>query len=291
VTDGTIHPNPIDIKMDGTNYAFWCQAVEMYVKGRERMKHLTGVPQPHGITDPLYQKWLVDDVIIKGWLINSLEPRLRGSYIRYPTARDVWEAIATTFYDGSDEAQNFALNWQVSHLKQGGRAIEEYYDDLQKLWQEIDFRCPNPMECVKDIEAFNTYIRKNRVFVFLDGLDDRLDHVRAEVLKINPFSTIEQAYEHVRRENIRQEVMIKGDGGYQNSMAMVSKGYKSAKVRLTLNKNNSVDKSKLKYSHCGGTRHVKEQCFQIVGYPKWYMERKKISSKCQREKQHLQQPT
>jgi phosphotransferase system IIB component len=179
----------------------------------------------------------------------------------------------------------------VSHLKQRGRAIEEYYDDLQKLWQEIDFRCPNPMECVKDIEAFNTYIRKNRVSVFLDGLDDRLDHVRAEVLKINPFPTIEQAYGHVRRENIRQEVMIKGDGGYQNSMAMVSKGYKSTKVRLTLNKNNSVDKSKLKYSHCGGTRHVKEQCFQIVGYPKWYMERKKISSKCQREKQHLQQPT
>jgi hypothetical protein len=74
VTDGAIHPNLIDIKMDGTNYAFWCQAVEMYVKGRERMKHLTGVPQPPCTNDPLYHKWVVDDVIVKGWLINSLGP-------------------------------------------------------------------------------------------------------------------------------------------------------------------------------------------------------------------------
>jgi GAG-pre-integrase domain len=69
--------------------------------------------------------------------------------------------------------------------------------------------------------------------------------------------------------------MIKGDGGYQNTMAMVSKGFKSAEVRLTVNKNNSVDKSKLKCSHCGGTRHVKEQYFQVVGYPEWYIERRK----------------
>lgn len=124
VSDGVIHSNPIDVKMDGTNYAFWCQAVEMYIQGRDRMKHLTGEPSPPPITSPLYQKWAVDDVIVKGWLINSLEPRLRGSYIRHPMARDVWKAIATTFYDGCDEAQVFALNRQVSHLKQGGRAIE-----------------------------------------------------------------------------------------------------------------------------------------------------------------------
>jgi hypothetical protein len=130
------------------------------------------------------------------------------------------------------------------------------------------------MECVKDIEAFNTYIRKNRVYTFLDGLDDRLDHMRAEVLKLNLFPTIEQAYGHVRRENIRQGVMIKEDGGYQNLMAMASKGFKSAEVKFTVHRNNIVDKSKLKCSHCGGTRHVKEQCFQIVGYPEWYIKRK-----------------
>jgi hypothetical protein len=44
----------------------------------------------------------------------------------------LWEAVATTFYDGYDEPQIFTLNWQVSYMNQGGRAIKEYYDDLQK---------------------------------------------------------------------------------------------------------------------------------------------------------------
>jgi hypothetical protein len=118
------------------------------------------------------------------------------------------------------------------------------------------------------------YVRKNRVYIFLDGLDDRLDHVTVEVLKLNLFPTIEQAYGHVRRENIRQGVMIKRDGGYQSSMAKVSKGFKSSEIKLTL-QNNSTDKSKLKCSHYGGIRHVKEQCFQIIGYPQWYIEREK----------------
>jgi hypothetical protein len=75
--------------MEGTNYSFWCQTVEMYVKGRERMKHLTGVSTPPLETDPGFHKWEVDDVVVKGWLINSLEPRLRSKYIRHPTTRDI----------------------------------------------------------------------------------------------------------------------------------------------------------------------------------------------------------
>jgi hypothetical protein len=74
MSDGVIHPNPIDVKMDGTNYTYWCQAMEMHVKGRERMKHLMGDPAPPLAMSPEFHKWEVNDVIIKGWLINSLEP-------------------------------------------------------------------------------------------------------------------------------------------------------------------------------------------------------------------------
>lgn len=72
-------------------------------------------------------------MVVKGWIINSLEPRLRASYIRYPTARDVWKAIATTYHGNNDEAQVYALNCQVTRVKQDGRAIEEYFDELQGL--------------------------------------------------------------------------------------------------------------------------------------------------------------
>jgi transposase InsO family protein len=265
---------PIEAKFDGTNYSYWCQVVEMHVRGREKMNHLTGEPVPPPITDLSYQKWATDDVVVKGWIINSLEPRLRGSYIRYPTARDVWRAIATTYHDGSDEAQVYALNRQVSRVKQGGRAIEDYFDELQSLWQEIDFRCPNPMEYAGDIEKFNTYLQKMRVYTFLDGLDDTLDGVRAQVVLLSPFPTIEQAYGYIRREATRQGIMIKGIESH--SAAMISKGYRFGKGYDSQSKKFShSDKNKLKCTNCGKGRHTKDQCFELVGYPEWWKGDKK----------------
>ena len=32
------------------------------------------------------------------------------------------------------------------------------------------------------------------------------------------------------------------------------------------------DKTHLKCSYCGGSRHTKEGCFKIIGYPKWWDE-------------------
>ena len=39
------------------------------------------------------------------------------------------------------------------------------------------------------------------------------------------------------------------------------------------------DKSHLKCTHCGGTRHTKNECFKRVGYPEWWPDAKKKASK------------
>jgi GAG-pre-integrase domain len=274
MTEGILHSSPIDVKFDGTNYSFWCQAVEMYIRGRARMQHLTGEPTPPSGQDASYQKWITEDVVVKGWIINSLEPRLRGSYIRYPTAKDVWKAIATTYYDNNDEAHVYALNRQVARVKQDGRPVEAFFDELQGLWQEIDFRCPNPMEHAVDIAKFNTFVQKQRVYTLLDGLDDTLDSIRAQVVQLSPFPSVEQAYGYIRREATRQGIMLK-DGAAPNSFAMVSKGYKSGKLSNFQSKNFiHTDKSKLKCTSCGKTRHTRENCFEVIGYPEWWKDRK-----------------
>jgi hypothetical protein len=277
-TEGLLQSSPISVKLDGTNYAIWSQAAEMYVKGRDKLKHIKGEVNTPKPGDPLHQKWDIDDSVVKGWLLNSLHEKLFVNFIRYPTARDVWDAIATTFYDGNDTAQVFDLNKRVTRLKQSGRMVEEYYNELQTLWREIDFRRPNPMIHTEDIVKFSEFIQEIRVYTFLDGLDDRLDNVRADVLQMTPFPTVEQAYARVRREATRQGIMMKGGEDITHeSMAMVSKGYKQPMVNLSLNKNiSSIDKSKLKCTYCGGMRHVRENCFKLTGnYPDWWKEPKK----------------
>ena len=56
---------PIGIKLNGSNYAFWSQVVEMYISGKDELGYITGdSPQPLK-TDPLFQKWRTENAIVK----------------------------------------------------------------------------------------------------------------------------------------------------------------------------------------------------------------------------------
>lgn len=278
----------IGIKLDGTNYALWSQVVEMYVSGKDKLGYINGdLPHPQP-TDPAFRKWRTENAIVKGWLINSMDPALISNFIRFPTAKLVWDSIATTYYDGTDTSQVYDLQRRVTRMRQAGGSIEKYYNDLQGLWREIDFRHPNPMECATDIQKYNSIVQEGRVYTFLDGLDDRLDKIRSDVLQLKPFPSVEQAYAFVRREDTRQAVMISGVET-TTGVVMASKGTKmgpphtsskGGSLYLNNGKTNATTKGiKIQSegggcTHCGNSKHTRETCFKIHGYPDWWNELK-----------------
>ena len=60
------------------------------------------------------------------------------------------------------------------------------------------------------VYIYNNLLQDDRVYTFLDGLDDRLNNIRSDVLQMQPFPMVEQAYAHVRREAMRHAVMVAG---------------------------------------------------------------------------------
>lgn len=138
-------------------------------------------------------------------------------------------------------------------------------------------------------------VQEDRVYLFLDGLDDRLDNVRADVLQMQPFPTVEQAYARVRREDMRQAVMM-AHTDTTNAAAMVSHGRKmTSRPPVARNENNALQmvsasaaSGGVQYStglkarappqviggctHCGNSKHTKETCFKLHGYPDWWKE-------------------
>ncbi|GAV74051.1 hypothetical protein CFOL_v3_17533 [Cephalotus follicularis] len=79
------------------------------------------------------------------------------------------------------------------------------------------------MVCATDIKKYNLTIQEDRVYLFLDGLDDLIDNVCADVLQMQPFPTIEQAYARVRREELRHAVMLSNPDS-THVAAMILKG-------------------------------------------------------------------
>ena len=259
----------------------------MYVAGKDKLGYINGdLPQPL-TTDPFFRRWRTENATVKGWLIGSMDPSLIGNFIRFPTAKQVWDAIATTYFDGSDATQVYELRRRVARLRQGSGSLEKYYNDLQGLWREIDFRRPNPMQCPADIQHFNNMLQEDRVYTFLDGLDDKLDNIRSDVLQLKPFPTVEQAYAHVRREAVRQAVMTASNGEEAAGAVMASRSLKQGPSIATnsLSLNGKFSKSNgpsndMKCSHCGNSKHTRDTCFKLHGYPDWWHE---LQAKRQRD--------
>ena len=233
------------------------------MSGKDKLGYITGdSPQPLE-TDPLFRKWRTENAIVKGWLINSMDPSLISNFIRFLTSKQVWDSIATTFFDGTDTSQVYDLRRRVTSMNQAGGSIEKYYNDLQGLWRKIDFRHPNLMKCAGDIQKYNSILQEDRVHVFLDGSDDRLDKIRSDVLQLQPFPTVELAYAHVRREDIRQAIMT-SSSNIALGAVMASKGLKRGKPK------SKPQSDGTKCTHCGNVKHTRETCFKLHGYPEWW---------------------
>ena len=121
------------IKLDGQNYALWSQVMEMYIAGKDKLGYILGDISQLELIDPTFQKWRTENVVVKGWLINSMESSLISNFIRYPTTQQVWDVVAITFFDGSDTSEVYDLKRQVARTRQNGGSIESYYNTLQKL--------------------------------------------------------------------------------------------------------------------------------------------------------------
>ena len=134
------------------------------------------------------------------------------------------------------------------------------------------------MKCAEDIQIYNSNIQEDRVYVFLDGLDDQLDKIRSDILQIKLFPTVEQAYAHVRRKNTRQAVML-SNTEFTSSLVLLSKGFKIQQPSIQLSKLRTSlpsvgRKSKGQTAdggctHCENPKHTREICFKLHGYPEW----------------------
>ncbi|KAB5519000.1 hypothetical protein DKX38_023319 [Salix brachista] len=254
---------PYGVKLNGPNFSLWSQVVTMFVAGRGRMGYLNGTtPQP-AVTSATYSKWIMEDAIVKGWLIGAMEANVMTLFIRLPTAKNVWDAMSKTYYEGADKSILYDLSRKAMTTKQAGRSVAAYYSDLQIIWQELDHRRPIPFTQADVINTRMTEIGEDRVYLFLAGLDDVYDSIRGDILRTDPLPGPDVAFSTVRREELRRHTMMNQSDTSQMAMAVKKVG------------NHPITSSSLMpvggpCTHCGSTKHVAETCFKKHGYPDWW---------------------
>ena len=112
-----------------------------------------------------------------------MSPEIMKCYLHLPTAQEISSALSKAFYDGSDELQGFTSNKKAFTAKQSGKSLSEYYRELTKIFCELDHRDKVVMKDPEDIAAYRKSIERQRVHIFLAGLNGDFVQVQGEILR------------------------------------------------------------------------------------------------------------
>ena len=218
----------ISIKLDGANYRVWSQIMDMHKANRMKKGYIIGR------------------------MVAPIEnDKLMAHFVQCETAKEVWDVVKRSYLDVSNSSQVYEIMKKSFQSRQGGCPLSEYYNELNSVFLELDYGRPNDMECTNDIEK---HIVKDRIYIFLTGLDRNLDQVGGRILATSPLLSMEEAYSQVRREEQRQSTM-----GIEDRLEASA---------LTVQKNNSQPTPHIRPSnhfshfctHCNSTRHTKDVC-------------------------------
>ncbi|KAL0424418.1 UNVERIFIED_CONTAM: hypothetical protein Sradi_0976600 [Sesamum radiatum] len=113
----------------------------------------------------------------------------------------------------------------------------------------------------------------NRLIQFLMGLSESFDHLRDQLLVMDPVPTINKAYSMVLRVEKQREVHMEGSENMDTAALQVrAPGKKDYLAKGGNQRRTYVDKRGQYCTNCDKSGHTKDTCFKLHGTPDWYKE-------------------
>ena len=194
-------------KLTGQNYIPWARSMMMFITGKGKEDYLTDSfrPQPD---DPRFKKWKAENQMVMSWLINSMDIEVGQNFMFYDTAAEIWRATKESYSDVENTAELFEIKGALHDLKQGELSVSQYFNSLNRYWQQLDmFEC-SEWKCTEDAATYQKLVEKERIYKFLLGLNKSLDEVRGRILSKKPLPSLREVFSTVRHEESRKKLML-----------------------------------------------------------------------------------
>ncbi|PWA96217.1 hypothetical protein CTI12_AA041970 [Artemisia annua] len=286
------HPGLILIskKLTGSdNYGSWKRSMMIALNAKNKMKIVNGEfaePSVNSETRALWER--TNDMIIS-WILNTISEQISNSLSFVNTAFDLWHELQE-HYSQLDGHRIYQLTNDLVQLKQNNTSIEIYYQKLKGLWDEYD-SLEAPYLCVCICNCENGRIngerdQRKRLIQFLMGLDECYANIRGQILLMNPMPSVAKAYSMIRQEEKQREVhntvlptatalsaQSNRSRAPYNNYNRTGRNYSQGDTSMRNTHTNdhparrSVFKKGVFCGNCGKEGHIKEECYQLVGYP------------------------
>ncbi|PWA90678.1 hypothetical protein CTI12_AA098680 [Artemisia annua] len=243
-------------KLNGAqNYRAWHRAIEIGLSTKGKLGFVRGTIARSTTDANLVELWDTCNNMVICWLIGSVNESIAKSIMFIGTSSEIWTQLEKRFAL-SDGSRRYKLNKDTYEITQSGGSISEYYTKMKCVWEELDSVNVLPVISVvsQEVSLFLSALSKQkedqRLFQFLNGLDDQYTNQRSQILMIVPLPSVENACSMLQQEESQRQLF--GSSSIE-STALLSRG-----------------KFQEKCSICGFKWHPPERCWEKVGYPTWH---------------------
>ncbi|GJY62669.1 retrovirus-related pol polyprotein from transposon TNT 1-94 [Tanacetum coccineum] len=167
------------------NYRSWKRSVEIALSTKRKLGIIRGTV-PRSLDDAsLQEQWDTCNNLVISWLMNYVSESIAKFIMFIGTAHAIWLQLKTRFALSND-SHKYKLNWETYDTMQASKSVSEYYITL------------------------NTQKEEQRLFQFLNGLDDHFSTQRSQLLLNSPLPSVETACALLHKGETKDKCIICG---------------------------------------------------------------------------------
>ncbi|GKD76597.1 ribonuclease H-like domain-containing protein [Tanacetum coccineum] len=198
-----LHPNDsttliiVSIKLKGTeNYNVWSRVMLLALEGRNKTGFIDNTCRISYTDEVLGRQWDRVNVMVMGWILNSISEELFLGQIFSKNAYEVWNELKETF-DRVDGSITFNLHHKINSLTQNGCTCH-------------------------DAEDFKKHNQLMKLMQILMRLDDSYMQLRSNILSRDLLPNAKGAYVPISNEESHRVVVAgSGTGPSQRAQSFV----------------------------------------------------------------------
>ncbi|KAK9697995.1 hypothetical protein RND81_08G075400 [Saponaria officinalis] len=178
------------------NYHLWRRQMELALSAKRKLGYVIGKTVKPREDEEKIEAWVVANNQVITWILQNVSERIKMVIIYTPTAKGIWDVLEKQ-YTVTNGARKFKLNKETYEITQHGRSIEDYYTQLQMVWDELENMCTLPSiskittDVAEYLKAVETQAEEKKLFQFLNGLDKEYGILRSNILLMDPLPSEE----------------------------------------------------------------------------------------------------
>ncbi|XP_074314879.1 uncharacterized protein LOC141651051 [Silene latifolia] len=185
---------------NGHDFLSWKQDVYMALASKNKEGFLDGSCTAPAQTDKKYRQWAKCNLMVLNWILDSLEKSLRDNF-KYVCSTKVLWAELNERYGLANAIEIYQIKKDMDGVSQGNASLVEYYSNFKKFWETLDNLDPLPLCTCGKMDSCTCSVVKRifereknaKLIQFLMGLTNAYDHIRTQILSIDPLPTISKA--------------------------------------------------------------------------------------------------